>query len=454
MREKDSIFQQTHYEGEIDLAIVVATIEGIQHHVGGVAKYTQNLLYFLYENLEEFHRAGVHITLYAMEPALQRVLPSYDKKTYEKTLELLHSTGGEFYKLTNNTFGDKWMGDKKSWMLLSSSAATVALNIAERHQACLVISGCTILAQLPVFIHKQKKAFNADICTVHVTHDYAFSSFYKELDEDVLYMDYLCAQWAVQYKNAKIGYVSEYMKKEFMVKYGIPETSFVRSRSGIKFDDDRFKKMSQVEIESTLMKYNIPLNQKIVFSWGRPSPYKRMDLVVSSVNQFCDDVMPVIITAETHAVLKNFVQANHYRAIIVENAKSFELIRALLQWKLSYAVCFLSESEPGTVVPMEAMYLAGGDNGPILIANNTGVYPEIVVNEENGFIVNNTPESVGECINRICCMSDNERKVYRDKGIRHIKDKFSIDHNFLDLICDALPCFKERNSELEEKYRL
>lgn len=65
-------------------------------------------------------------------------------------------------------------GRQESWMLLSSSAATVALNIAEKNQACLVLLGYTILAQLPISIHKQKSAFNVDIETVHVTHDYAF----------------------------------------------------------------------------------------------------------------------------------------------------------------------------------------------------------------------------------------------------------------------------------------
>ncbi len=430
-----------------DYAILFATSEGIQHQSGGIARYNRNFICYLSKIRDVLLKHDISLTLYAAEPALLKIIPSYNQDGYDKVKEILEGTGGKFYRLVNDTYGEDWIKDVRNWTVLSAAASNVAFEVAEKHDQLLVIFGSTCFALMQVYINKQIRAFNANINTLYITHDSAFSSFREEKDENILAMDYLASVWTKFSRKAKIGYVSEYMKELFKKEYAITNDSFIAARSGICLRDKRFKKIGQTEIISTLEKYSIPTDKKLIFSWGRPAHYKRLDLIFSACTKLSYDFFPVAITNGDFPSLVTYIQGNNLRGTVVQRNKDFGLINALLQWKNSVCACFLSESEPGAVTIMEAMYCAS-DNGPVILANQTGVFKEVINDGKYGFVTDNNPSSIAKMITAIDRTSEEELISIRRAAKKNIIENYDIEKSYRNVMVSEFVELKQFQDEL------
>lgn len=444
-RNKDSVF--INEKKPTDLAIVFANIEGIQHQEGGVARYTRNFIKFLAEAKVFFERKNIRITIYATEPALLQCIPSYNVDEYNEILNIIRNTGGDFYKLINNTAGNDWVSKTDNWKILSASAATLILNIAEKHEACIAILGCSCLAATPVYLHKQLKCFNADVRTVYMINDSAFSSFYNEIDENILAGDYICAYWSKIYQNAKIGYVSNFSKELFTEKFGLQEANFVPTRSGIVIRDSKYKKMSYEMKKSILLKNGIPIEKKIIMSWGRSVGYKRLDLVFGACKLLTDEYYPVVVTNGEFPELRAYHKSLGVEGRLIERYKDFDLISALLQWDNTFGCLFLSEEEPGSIAPMEAMLLAG-EKGPVIIANNTGIYNELIQDSINGFIVDNSAKNIAGRIKEISSYSEIKLSQIRKNAYNTIVQEFNQERKYIETLICNIPYLRIYEKEL------
>lgn len=451
MYNKKSYFiNEVESENSLDLGIIFFTTEGIQHQVGGVAKYIRNFIKYLNDLRPFFSKKGISITLYAGEPALSRNIPSYSILEFQMMKDVLAESGGQFYKLINNTNGTDWIYQLDSWKIMSSSAATIALNVAEKHTATLALFGSTCLAMTQVYIHKQLKVFDADIRTVYLTHDSAFSEFYKEKNEDILSMDYLCSQWTSFTPNAKVGFVSEYMKQLFTEKYMVKKDAFIPTRSGIIPNEKRYEPLEQKQIINLLTKYNIPLEKKIIFSWGRADGYKRLDLIFAATEFLHEDHFAVAITNSNFNELHNYVNNSSFNGMLIENYKKFELINALLSWKNTVAICLLSENEPGAMAPMEAMLLCKRGGG-LVITNNGGIYKELIVDEVNGLIVRNKPKELADKIMYLQEITSYKKKKIQENAYKTIIMGYDQRINYIETITEAVPQLKKYKAELIHK---
>lgn len=445
---KGSVFiSEDKYDQPLDLAVVFITTEGIQHWSGGVSKYIRNFIEILVRIRPLLDEEGIKLTLYAAEPGLLHKLPTYDKQGFKEIKKKLESTNGGFYKLVNNTYGEDWIESVEKWQLMSASAATIALNVAEKHQATLVFTGSSILALAAVYMHKQLKAFQADIRTVHLSHDSAFSSFWQERNEHILAMDYLIAQWTKFTPNAKIGYVSHFMKNLFSEKYMVEENGFIPARGGVFLNEARFRKLSSAEMVDILNKHNLPLDKKIIFSWGRPIGYKRLDLVFKVAKVLQNRVFPVAVTNENYPSLRQYFNQLQIPGALVENYRDFELINALLQWPNTVCSCLLSEDEPGALAPMEAMY-AARDTGSIVLGNNSGIYLEVIENGRNGFITDNKTENIIDKLEYIMNMEPERATELRKNAHETILKRFNQKVNYIDTICACVPHIQRHYSKL------
>lgn len=442
MYKKDSIFISKKKPETLDLAIVFITTEGIQHSVGGVAKYIRHFILTLVNMQKSLEEFGVEITLYAAEPGLLRLLPSYNTKDFKSIREVVESTGGKVFKLVNNTYGEDWISHEENWKILSSSAATIALNVSEDHQATIVFFGSSCLSLSQVYIHKQIKAFTGDIQTVYLTHDSAFSKFHKERYENILSMDFLCSQWTKFTPNAKIGYVSKYMKKVFEENYFVNESAFVPCKSGILLEDSRYSELSKNEITQILIKNNIPLDKKNVFTWGRADGYKRLDLIHSAGKLLGEEYVPISVTNSKYPELNNYIKNINGTGILIENYKEFELINALISWENTVAICLFSENEPGAMTPMEAMYLCNRGTG-IVLTNKQGVYPELIADGENGFMVDNNVEEIANKIKYISEIAPEQRITIQQNACETIENNFSQKSHYIETLQELIPMLKD-----------
>jgi len=439
--------QTSHFLGSCEnehnnAAVIFVTMEGIQHQSGGVARYIGRFIRFLAKVHSVLLTHNINIAVYALEPALLEIVPSYDKKYYQEMRGLLSSTGGRFYKLINNTFGEDWIGPKKNWELMSSSAAAIALNIAEQYDFAAVITGSSCFAMMPVYIHKQCRSFQADIRTVYMTNDSAFSAFYKYRDEDILAMDYLTCQWTKFTPNAKIGYVSENMKSLFQEKYFVQEEAFVPTKGGVDFEEDRFLEICRKKILHILKQYGIPADKKIVFSWGRPQSYKRFDLLFQSAKLVSDKVLPVVVTNGAFPSLRSYIKEHGHKGILIESYQGFELIKALVKWENTCCTCFLSEGEPGAITPMEAMYMAYGCSS-IVLAHDDGIYREIIEDGNNGFLVKNNADEIAKRMGDLLNLDEETRKRINREAFHTVQRKFSAKAYYWQTLHEVFPQFKE-----------
>lgn len=442
---KDSVFIKG--KKPTDLAIVFANVEGIQHQEGGVARYTRNFIKFLASVEKFFEQKNIKITIYAAEPALLQCIPSYNIDEYNDILDIIRNTGGDFYKLINNTAGNDWISKTDNWKILSASAATLILNIAEKHEACMAILGCSCLAAAPVYLHKQLRCFDADVRTVYMINDSAFSSFYNEVDENILAVDYVCTYWSKLYQNAKIGYVSKFSKELFTDKFGLQEENFVPTKSGIVVKDSKYTKLSYEKKKAILLRNRIPVEKKIIMSWGRSVGYKRLDLVFGVCKLLADEYYPVVVTNGEFPELRAYQKSLGIEGRLIERYKDFDLISALLQWDNTFGCLFLSEEEPGSIAPMEAMLLSE-ENGPIVITNSTGIYNELIQDNVNGFIVENSMENIAKKIREISLYSEEKLNQIRKNAYCTVLKEFSQERKYIETLICNIPYFKRYENEL------
>lgn len=430
-------------------AFVFITTEGIQHISGGVAHYTSNFIKQIASLKEQIKEYGIDISVYACEPALLSILPTYNKKHFNEMKAILKQTGGDFFPLVNNSSGEDWIGSEENWKIMSSSAATLALNISRHFDHTIAFYGSSCFAMAQVYIHKQKKAFRTSIETVYLTHDSAFSSFFQGKNENILAMDFLCAQWTNFAKGAKIGYVSNYMRQLFEDVYQVKRENMISCKGGILIQDKRFSPREQEYIEELLERYNIPRDKMLVFSWGRPAQYKRYDLLFQSCNLLDDDFYPVVVNNGDNKILKSYVRSNHFRGMIIDNYKDFELINGLVSWKNTLCSCFFSDNEPGAITPIEAMYMSYHGNGVVLVKKE-GHFDELIEQEVDGFKCNNKPKEIAEKLMQIKELSAIQRACIRKAAYEKVTTHYSQYNKYIDTLCACIPeieCWKEKLKE-------
>lgn len=443
MYHKNSIFL-CNEKALNDIAVVFITTEGIQHLAGGVGHYIRNFIITLGNYRHKLTEKGINLTIYAGEPAISRVLPSYSTQNLKDMLSIIESTGGEFFKLINNTQGENWIGNIENWKIMSASAAGIVLNIARKHQATLLFTGSTCFAMLPVYIHKQIRVFkDADIRSVFLTHDSAFSTFYSMINEDILTMDYLTCQWCDFTPNAKIGYVSSYMKELFKEKYHVKENAFVSASSGVLVSNPRYNNITEQECRELLMEYNIPIDKKLIVSWGRAEGYKRFDVVFSASKLLDNDFFTVVVTNTQFPEMRRYVEKINCNGCLIESYKGFDLIKALISCENTMAVVFMSDNEPGSMAPLEAMLLLKEKNA-LVIANNSGMYREIIEDEKNGFLITNEANILAKKISMVNCLSAQRKKEISIAAYETVISKYTQEKNYIDTLMGAVSQLKHQ----------
>lgn len=389
--------------------------------------------------------------MFACEPALLNIVPTYKKDHFENMKAIISETGGAFFRLINNSYGEDWIGNEENWKILSSSAATIALNISQQFDHTLVFFGSSCFAMTQVYIHKQKKAFGSSVSTVYLTHDSAFSSFFQGKNENILAMDFMCAQWTNYAKGAKIGYVSGYMRRLFEDIYQVKKEKLIDCSAGVLFQDRRFWPMKQEYIKELLERYYIPKDKMLVFSWGRPVQYKRYDLLFQSCNMLDEAYYPIVVNNGENKMLKSYIDGNHFRGLVIENYKDFELINGLVSWRNTLCSCFFSDNEPGAVTPMEAMYMSYQGNGVVLVKKE-GHFDDLIQEGIDGFKCNNNPLEIAEKLKLIKNLSGEQRQRIRKAAYEKVTTCYNEYHKYIDTLCACIPELKVANQKLKELY--
>jgi glycosyltransferase involved in cell wall biosynthesis len=390
-----------------DVAILVLTIEGLQHLDGGVGRYVGNIVDEVPSLRAEWLERGVRLSFYVAEPVCRPDMATFRPGRFERIDARLRRAGGRAIRLVSfsgggdNSFRDPLAADARNYLVGSATAAQVAIELAAAHQALRVLGGNTLFAQVPALLMRQARLFGADVACVHLTHSPVPPP--GPPDDPRVAANELLASAARSDPLVRIGYESEFMLHSYRERYGLPERAFVNARSGVPATSPRFAPLPDAEVQAVLQRLRIPMDRPLVVSWGRSDPAKGFDLLLRAARLLDGTVVPVVLNPTFNADLHRLDQQLGTGAVLLHD-QEFQVIKALLQWPYTRVAAFLSANEPASVTPAEAMLAAHG-SGCVVLTVPTGCYPEMIAHGRTGVMAAaRTSEAVASAVREVLAL--------------------------------------------------
>lgn len=444
--ETEQVQKLATKDRSLNLAIIHITFEGIQILGGGVCTVTRGHLEALKSLQRHLKNFNVKLTPYFAEIGYADDHPRRDKKYEAYATESVKNMGGEIAYLANYSWGEQphtaWgeedLGPVDKWKAACASAATVALNFARRHQAAVIYCHDCVFALTTLYASLQANAFGADIRAIYVVHSTALTHELPLPNPDRLMAECATIQWGKINPAVKIGYISEFIRGHLVEDYAARLSDTVPTGNGLNPADRYFRLRTREEIVQKLEQYQIPLNKKLIFSWGRAVAYKRFDMVIKAGAKLKDEMHTVVVVSPASEELTKLRdELNPDMSLIF--AFDAELAACLIQWENTLVTPILAYLEPCGLTPME-IRMHARKSGPILIVSDTGGLPEQVKDGVDGFITKQDDvDDVVQTIRKIQAFSEQERQQIRNNGLKKILDQYTWTSQILKTLASVSP---------------
>ena len=444
--EPENILKLPAKDRALDLAIIHITFEGIQILGGGVCTVTRGHLEALKSLQRRLKDFNVKITPYFAEIGYEEDHPRRDKKYEAYAVESVKKMGGDVAYLANYSWGEQphtaWgeedLGPVDKWKAACASAATVALNYARQHQAAVIYCHDCVFALAALYASLQANAFGADIRAIYVAHSTALTHELPLPNPDRLMAECVTIQWGKINPVVKIGYISEFIRGHLVQDYSARLSDTVPTGNGLNPADRYFRLRTREEIIQKLKQYHIPLDKKLLFSWGRAVAYKRFDMVIKVGSELRDELHTVVVVAPASEDLKKLQQELNLNMSLIFTFDA-ELAACLLQWENTIVTPILAYLEPCGLTPME-IRMHARKSGPILVTSDTGGLPEQVEDGLDGFITKQ--DDVGDVVStirKILGFSEQERQNIRANGQKKILGQYTWTSQILKTLASVSP---------------
>jgi len=397
----------------------------------------------LQRHLKNFN---VTLTPYFAEIGYAEDHPRRDKHYESYAVSSVKAMGGDVAYLTNYSWGEQphtaWgehdLGPVDKWKAACASAATVALNYARRHQAAVIYCHDCVFALTALYASLQANAFGADIRAIYVVHSTALTHELPLPNPDRLMAECVTIQWGKINPAVKIGYISEFIRGHLVQDYSARLSDTVPTGNGLNPADRYFRVRTRDEIVGKLKQYNIPLDKKLMFSWGRSVAYKRFDMVIKAGALLKTELHTVVMVSPASDDLKKLQQELHPNMSLIFAFDS-ELAACLLQWDNTAVTPVLAYLEPCGLTPME-IRMHARNSGPILVVSDTGGLPEQVDDGVDGFITRQDDVAdVVKTIRNILAFSPEKRQQIRANGLKKILGQYTWTSQILKTLASVSP---------------
>ncbi|HEY8476059.1 MAG TPA: glycosyltransferase family 4 protein [Chloroflexota bacterium] len=410
-----------------DLAVIHLTFEGIQTYGGGVATVTRGHIGALPMVKRELEQQGLRLTPYFAEiatlPEHERADPSYEQRAVRE----IHAMGGEVGFLVNytrgmeptSTWGVPALGELENWKAACASGAAVALNWARRHEMAVVFCHDSLFALAPLYATLQAAAFPAHVVAVYVVHSTALIHELPLPNPQRLMVESVGVHWPKIVDGARLGSISDFMSRHIVEEYGARPETIVPTGNGINPFDPMFRLRSREEIVAKLQSYGVPLDRPLIFSWGRPVPYKRYDVFLRAAARLKGRVHPVLAVFPDYPEMERLAR-DLGLAVTLVKAFDPEFVACMLQWEGTVAACSLAFQEPFGLTPAETRMHAR-KQGPLMVVSDTGGLVEQVVDGVDGFVTRqDDPDDVARVIVQILAMPPERKAEVRRAGLERV----------------------------------
>jgi glycosyltransferase involved in cell wall biosynthesis len=409
-----------------DVGVLVLGIEGLQHSRGGVGRYTRNLVADIPDLQAHFRARDVVLTFHFAEPMLSRDGPLLDEELWSRARADVAASGGTVTRLIGDANGRSAWGSWPQFHALSAAGAQLAVQLADRHERLVVLTGTSAFALVPLLLLQQTDPDDGRFALVH-THGAAIPWSRPWPDSAELLADAAVALLARTDARVRIAYVSEFMADVFGRGYGVPAEKLLPNVTGLHRDDPRFAPAAAGEVRRVLERAGVPTDRPLVLAWGRnsaPGLDKGYDLILRACARLDGAVRPVLLTRDPDPGLRQLADQLGVDAVL-RHGQPFEVISAVLRWESTVATVFAAEADPGAAGPLEAMR-AAADGGGVLVAVNEGSYPAVIRDGNTGLLTERTVDGLAAGLRRALDLGPAERAGLR----RRAAGLVAVDHDF------------------------
>jgi glycosyltransferase involved in cell wall biosynthesis len=426
-----------------NIGVLVLTVEGIQQSSGGVGRYTQNLITDMPLLREHLRALGASVTFHFGEPLLAADDPAFDPGLWERSRSAVAAAGGTVTRLLNDSDGHVTWGSWAQFHALSATAAQLALHLVDRHDSLLVLSGTSAFALMPLLLLRQVGPGDQRFGVIH-THGAAIPWPGRPGDSAEILADSALATLARNDPRVRVASVSQFMARVFTDGYGIPDCALLRNITGIHRDDPRFERLSPPDRERRLARLGVPADRPLVLAWGRnsmPGLDKGYDLLLRACRRLGGNLLPVLMTRSRDAGLQSLADQLGIEAVL-RYGQDFGAIAAVAQSPQTAAVVFAADSDPGAAGPLEAMRVAA-DGGSIVLAVDSGSYPEVVLDGRTGLLAERSDEALAARLGDAVTLPEAERARMRRAAARLVAAEHDFTTNVRDLLTAAIAAPRE-----------
>jgi glycosyltransferase involved in cell wall biosynthesis len=455
---------------ELDLAAVHLTIEGIVAKGGGVCTVTRGHLASLPRVKAAFARRGIKLTPYFVETDFGPTFRNYDPEFRDAAKKKIEDMGGMYQTVLNASpnghpvsanwpGGEDFFGTPDQIKLQSIAGASVARNIAKNHQKTVVWCHDTFYIFTPIYGTFQNN--DESVQWIRVVHSTTLKHDQEPVDPEKIGAEFASFYWAKRFPNVHIGTISAFVSDHLVADYAADPETIIPTGNGVDPLDAKYRIRTQEECEAKVEEYNaklraegkeryvIPKDKKIILQFGRPVPYKRMEVTFDVVKELGDDYQAVVVSLGPAPYLEEAADKVGKNCTVI-NAFDFDLCACISQLNLCVAIPILAKGEPFGLIPAEIRLLIRKGGGLLIVPEDGGGLREQVKDGINGFVAAEaTGSSVAEVVRKIESMSADQKNAIRSAGVSTVfEGGYTWAGRILETLSAVVPEVKEVSKEV------
>lgn len=260
------------------LALVVASADGIMSLQSGVGIVVN----FFFEAYEEICEAlPSSIDLYAMCPQVNPSSRDYDQGAFALVHKKTEKFNGTVIPIPNLSSGESlneiWKGTKnyttaEVWDSCCKGLGDEIDKLNEVYERIILLVHDTLFVNVSNYVRHP----STQVCWI----PHSLGTLFKDPNQAERIRFEKEKINSLILRGDKVGYISNFTKSHLILQYGIKKEDLVSFYSGIYFKSKKYENTRETKL--ALADNNIPIDKKIIFTWGRCSDQKGIDIIIDA----------------------------------------------------------------------------------------------------------------------------------------------------------------------------
>jgi glycosyltransferase involved in cell wall biosynthesis len=420
-------------------ALFYLTFNGVYNNNNGIGTQTKLLLEGVTKYYKEFTSQFGDFSVNIVTPIYNvKTTIDYSKQDLSYAYRQTSKTGGGVYFCPYEYSTEQfWTVD--SWRTMSIGAATMVLSESSKYEESLVIAVDPPFLHTPQLIEKSKKEYGVNIKSLISMYSTSYLQDKGNYNADRLSWEYNGFTSSKIYKDIYVGSICKFITKHIAKDYGVSLDRFAPYESSLLLDSEKFKRISEREQVEILKKYNIPMNKKIIFAFGRANRIKGFDILLNEMKYVKKDIHLVLIAVKTDRktdiikMYKRLIKENNIDCTLITSFCS-DLPKALTMWENTKIIVCPSRGEPFSNIPLEVSLWAKNEGG-LLICSNIDGYTEQINHGENGYLFDIKKKGdLAEQIETVLSLGIHDSETIRRNAYDKVLKERSFRRNFAETL--------------------